>query len=169
MSGRRTPSLARQRPALSVARQRLALTVARQRPALSVARQRLALTVARQRPTLTVTRQRPALPVAVVGRRSPLLVSGRHSSVERDRGGPGVKLLPGVLRVRDEEPETHDGAEHAAGYGCLPVSTRACPSAHSRAGTPRLACCTDSHCNPYRCLGPQAGDLGSHSPSLRKV
>ena len=108
MSGRRTPSLARQRPALSVARQRLALTVARQRP------------------TLTVTRQRPALPVAVVGRRSPLLVSGRHSpSVERDRGGPGVKLLPGVLRVRDEEPETHDGAEHAAGYGCLPVSTRA--------------------------------------------
>ena len=152
MSGRRTPSLARQRPALSVARQRLALTVSRQRP------------------TLTVTRQRPALPVAVVGRRSPLLVSGRHSpSVERDRGGPGVKLLPGVLRVRDEEPETHDGAEHAAGYGCLPVSTRACPSAHSRAGTPRLACCTDSHCNPYRCLGPQAGDLGSHSPSLRKV
>ena len=62
----------------------------------------------------------------MVGRRSPLLVSGRHSpSVERDRGGPGVKLLPGVLRVLDKEPDTHDGAEHAAGYGCLPVSTRA--------------------------------------------
>ena len=110
MSGRRTPSIARQWPALSVALKRPALSVALERPALSVARQR-----PMSQPTLTVTRQRQALPVAVVGRRSPLLVSS--PSVERDRGGQQARAIATPRRRASRAPPGRRHTRPGGGSG----------------------------------------------------
>ena len=154
-------SVGRERPAHTVARSSAAGTIRRSSAAGAHRRSSAADTHrhssaagaprCRGRPALTVARQRPTL----IGWTGPRRAGGeaspwRSARAGRGAGDPRRRRTRRWLRV-------------------LPVRTGACRSAHSLAGTPRLACCTDSHFNPYRCLGPQAGDLGSHSPSLRKV